>query len=127
MKIKTITDEELLEMILAGRLTLKYANRRDPIVYHNGKPKTASIVPGKRNPRYRIEIERPKRGKERKRRKRTIVRSKIVWMIYNRRCVPEGHELHHKDEDRLNYRATNIVDWTEERHRQHHNENYVPF
>lgn len=126
MKIKTIPDEELLEMILDGVLTLKNKFTSDPIVCKNGRELKPKIVPGKRNPRYAVIICRPKRKRERKRRKRTIVRAKIVWMIHKRRVVPFGHELHHKDDNRLNDSASNIVDWTEERHKEYHNSE-VPF
>lgn len=128
MKIKTITDEEILAFILSGEITAKYINRRDPIIYKNEKPYTAGLVYGSRDgncPRYRICLEIPRVGRQRKRRKRSIVRSKIVWMIKHRKLVPEGHELHHKNEDRLHDAASNIVDWTEEQHRNYHNG--VPF
>lgn len=125
MKIKTITDEEILSLIESGRIVVKYLHRRDPIVYKDGKALAATLVYGSRDgtsPRYRVEICLPKKTKRHKRqRKRTIVRSKIVWMFARRSIVPDGHELHHRDEDRLNDRAKNIIDWTEEEHRNYHN------
>lgn len=128
MKIKTITDDEILQLILDGRIVVKYRNRRNPVIYQNGKALTADLVYGSRSgtlPRYRVRIYKkrlrrsPKRG--RKPIERTIVRSKIVWMFVHKRCVPYGHELHHLDEDRLNDRAKNIVDWTEQQHKEYHN------
>lgn len=119
-KTKTIPDRELLQMILRGDIRANKITSRDPIIVVRGRSLVASLVPGKRNPRYRVEICRPKIGKERCRRKRTIVRSKIVWMIRNKKTVPKFHELHHKDDDRYNDSALNVVDWTEERHKDYH-------
>lgn len=120
MKIKTITDEELLDWILAGRITMTNSDSSDPVISKNGHPYATQIVPGKRNPRYRICIEIPRVGRQRKRRKRTIVRSKIVWMIHHRKLVPEGHELDHDDKDRLNDSILNILALTHAQHSAKH-------
>lgn len=119
-KTKTIPDRELLQMILRGEIGYKKPFSRDPIIVVRGRSLVASIVEGKNNPRWRVKICRPRIGKERQYRQRSIVRSKIVWMIRNKKTVPKFHELHHKDDDRYNDSALNVVDWTEERHKDYH-------
>lgn len=133
MKIKTITDEEILDLILSGRIVVRNSLSRNPLIYQDSKLRVAGLVYGSREgtlPRYRVRIYLPrKKGSRRKKcRERTIVRSKIVWMFKHKKCVPFGHELHHKNEDRLHDASWNIVDWTEEKHRDYHNgEDDVPF
>lgn len=41
--------------------------------------------------------------------KRTIQRSKLVWMVGSRRLVPPDHEIHHLDEDRYNDVWRNLI------------------
>lgn len=118
MKIKTITDEEILDLILAGRIVIKKLHSRNPVVYKDGKPLSPYIVKGSRCgdcERWAIHICLPrKKGSRRKKsRQRSIVRSKIVWMFKEKRVVPFAHELHHKDEDRLNDSGKNIIDLRE--------------
>lgn len=132
MKIKTITDEEILDLILAGRIVIINLDHPNPIISKDGKILSPYIVKGSRCgdcERWAVHICLPrKKGSRRKKsRQRSIVRSKIVWMFEEKRVVPFAHELHHKDEDRLNDRASNIIDWTEKKHREYHNGNGVPF
>ena len=41
--------------------------------------------------------------------RRTIVRSKLVWLAGSRRELPGGFEVHHLDEDRYNDAWENLV------------------
>lgn len=125
MKIKTITDEEILDLILSGRLFALNLDHPNPIICKDGRSLTASLVNSGRCsnlPRYRVEICLPKKSKRhRKPRKRTIVRSKLIWMIVNKRVLPIGHQVHHVDEDRLNDAGKNLVDLSDYDHNQYHN------
>lgn len=127
MKIKTITDEELLDWILAGRITMTNSDSSDPVILQDGRERTPSIVFGSRGAtaeRWRVRFYRTRKRRSPKRGnrpvERTIVRSKIVWMIHNRSLVPEGHELDHDDENRLNDSALNIVALTHAQHSEKH-------
>ncbi len=55
--------------------------------------------------------------------RRTIVRSKLVWMAKERRILPPDWEVHHKDEDRYNDVASNLEAMHKDDHlKLHHGE-----
>lgn len=97
---KHITDEDIVLMFKFGRLRVRKAKSRNPEILSFGRLLKPSIVTGKSNPRWRHEIRL--NGK-----KRTIVRAKLVWLARNG-LIPPEHELHHRDEDRLNDSIDNL-------------------
>ncbi len=125
-KSKSISDQRVLEMILAGMLTLRIHNLFDPnpIILRKGRILTPYILEGRSNPRYHIKVHSHYqliRGKS-IRFTRTIVRSKLVWMIWHSSILPYGHQIHHIDEDRFNDSPLNLEDKTKlERHDYHYN------
>lgn len=66
--------------------------------------------------RYSIELRYS--GK-----RRTITRSKLVYMIVKRRCVPSGYVVHHNDLDRHNDGACNLRAYSEAYHSIIHGNN----
>lgn len=50
--------------------------------------------------------------------------SRLVWMNYHRRVVPENHDIHHKDSNNTNNRPGNLLALTPEEHDEKH---YTPF
>ena len=42
---------------------------------------------------------------------------RIVWMCVRRKCVPDGHELHHRDRNKRNNRYSNLQSMSLARHR----------
>lgn len=129
MKIKTIPDEEILDLINCGRIVIKYLNRKNPVIFKDGKKLSPYIVWGSRCSdcdRWAIKIGLPKKPRQKRPRRRSIVRSRLVWMYVHRRIISLGEEIHHDDEDRLNDQAKNLINWAEDRHRSYHN-GEVPF
>jgi len=55
----------------------------------------------------------PKSGRARfrfgeRKSRRTVYRNCVVWMYFNRRLLPNGYVIDHKDEDRLNDSPENL-------------------
>ncbi len=97
-----ITDQELLDMICRDLITI------DPdgnvIKYHQRRKKFYKISPQQNHrKRFRLNIGVGPSNQ------RTIVRSKLIWMIVNRQVVPDGMDVHHKDYDRTNDSPDNLV------------------
>lgn len=51
---------------------------------------------------------------KRNRERRAISVSRLVWMAYNRQPIPDGHDIHHKDEDNQNNDPLNLEPATSE-------------
>lgn len=109
-----INDDELLVLIIRGELQLENADSRDPIIMHRGRRLAAYLIPGKNNTRWRVQICRPIN------RQRSVMRAKMVWMIWNRRIVPRGHQVHHQDLDRHNDHPLNLGLETNDDHKAIH-------
>lgn len=109
---KHITDEDIVLMFKYGRLKVCRARSRNPVILSFGKPLKPSLVEGRSNPRWRHEI--CWNGK-----KRTIVRAKLVWLGV-KGLIPDEHELHHADEDRLNDSIDNLDLLNGDSHSEHH-------
>src|SRR5687768_9153998 len=114
---KYISDERLIEWILDGSLIIKHLERRDPVLTFRGREIRAYLDADEwdgHNPRYRWCIyshsvyrkackckKLCRHPTKRKRIRRTIARSKLVWMFKHRRVVTEGCLIHHRDTDRF--------------------------
>lgn len=115
---KHVTDTEIVLMFRYGRLSVRKAKAKHPEILSRGKPLKASIVEGKRNPRWRIKVWL--NGKQ-----RTIVLAKAVWLGC-KGLVPPGFELHHIDEDRMNDSIDNLELLTDDSHSDFHYGNSEP-
>jgi len=119
---KKVTDQEVLDLILSGQLTIyRWIDRKTPVVQHRGKVLKSSLMPGRNNPRYRVELCLPPLANCR--RKRTIMLSKLVWMILNRQVVPEGCHVDHIDGNRFNDSPDNLQALTVDEHAMKHGYN----
>lgn len=99
-------------MFKYGRLKVRKAKHRNPEVCSFGRVLVPLIVHGHSNPRYRYKIAW-------NRQQRSILRAKLVWIGING-LIPEGFELHHKDEDRFNDSIDNLELLTDESHSDFH-------
>jgi hypothetical protein len=91
---KPITDAELLELIEAGVLYITDLESDHPGLYVAGRLVKSHL--NEQGGRRRIH------GSDRYRwtlrydgRRRSIMRSKLVWMYVHRRPVPDNHIIHH--------------------------------
>ncbi len=141
-KIKTVSDETILEWINAGNLVVKYINRRDPVIINRGRVLSPYLVrsSGSERTRWAVHLHSHYVAKKtcrcRKvckhpvtqiRIRRNIIRSKLVWMFKERRLLPLGHEVHHIDLDRYNDRGRNLIDLIDTAHYNEHHSDDVPF
>jgi hypothetical protein len=124
---RSFPEAKLLEWILSGELTVHNISSHDPVVVHRGRKRKPYISKGRRNPRYTVKIHSHYDNGVRY--IRSIMRSKLVWMVVHKRLVPEGCVIHHKDEDRFNDAWHNLECSTDEEHKEYHygNSNGVPF
>ena len=110
-----ISDEQILTMIEAGEIVVPLENplqitvrgraiKAYAIGKHAGNPQRTRYAFG-----LRIDGKR-----------RTIVRSKLVWIAGSRRLVPPGFEIHHLDQDRYNDDWENLVALSPEDHDKFH-------
>ena len=109
----TIDDQQILDWLNTGWLEV---NSETIEVKFRGRKLKPTFV-GKDNvngTRYRIELR--SLGK-----KRTIVRSKLVWMSVHRQVLQKDWEIHHKDEDRYNDRGDNLEAMHKDDHYELHN------
>lgn len=112
MVSRSITDEELLELLVCGVLEVDIKTAE---VKCRGSALKPTIVgtAGDNGTRYRLSIRWAGR-------KRTIVRSRLVYMAATLRLIPDGYELHHVDEDRYNDSFHNLILLTAEDHLKLH-------
>jgi len=93
-----MTDEELLAKILEGKWKLEDGK----VLYLHGSHKKWKVKVFDAHPksgRFRCRIGRLRR---------TIYKNKLVWMIANKKLVPEGFVVDHVDGDRSNDRVDNL-------------------
>lgn len=113
--IKTITDETLLSLIKRGILRGEQLNYCPRIYFRNNQlTPTICGTDGVNGTRYRVEIRYE--GV-----RRTILLSKLVWMLGHHRIPPADHEIHHKDEDRYHDSFHNLELQHIDYHRRYHN------
>lgn len=100
---KNITDQEILQDILEGR-----------IVYQNGTVFTYDASKHRYVPR-KFKITKGRRfyeiskGQRERRRKSSVSGAKLIWMTVNRRLVPAGMDIEHKDGDNTNDYPSNLI------------------
>lgn len=111
-KIKTITDADLLILILNKELVIENLNTPDPLLIDRGNPRKANLC-GTRGKRYRWEISR--NGT-----KRTIMRAKLVYMYATQSLIPNGKEIHHKNHNPLDDSINNLELQDHSDHLTHH-------
>lgn len=108
-----ITDIELLTWLMTGELEVGL-NNPETINFKGRSIKAYENGSHRGNPnRTRWSFGLRDNG-----RRRTIVRSKLVWMAGALRLVPEGFEIHHRDENRHNDAWNNLVMVTEDDHKK---------
>lgn len=115
----SITNQELLYLLEQKILIVDLATAK---LYKLGKEIVPTIVgrEGVNGTRYRFEICHD--GK-----KRTICRSRMVYMAGSGFEIPRGFEVHHLNEDRYDDRWNNLVMLTEADHRKIHCQVKEPF
>lgn len=112
MVARSITDDELLELLVCGILEVDIKTAE---VKCRGKLLKPTIVGTAEvnGTRYRLSIRSEGR-------KRSIVRSRLVYMAATLQVIPEGYELHHVDGDRYHDSFHNLVLITIEDHLKLH-------
>ena len=106
-----ITDAELLQWLDDGSLIVPLDCPERIEVF--GRTVTAFLIGRKQTPRYGFSLRRNGR-------RRTIRRAKLVWLSGARRLIPDGFEIHHKDENRLNDEWSNLICIYGDDHRKLH-------
>ena len=91
--------ENPLQITVRGRLVKAYAIGKHARNLHRTRYAFGLRIDGKR---------------------RTIVRSKLVWIAGSRRLVPPGFEIHHLDQNRYNDDWENLVALSPEDHNKFH-------
>lgn len=93
-----MTDQELLDRILLDEIRLDRKTLAVRI-YHRGHKRFVLKKPDQhpRDGRFRFRFGR---------KRRTVYRNRLVWMIINRRMPPE--RVDHKNDDRLDDRPENL-------------------
>jgi hypothetical protein len=121
---KQIQDDEIVAWINEGLLVIRRLHEPNPIIYFCGRKLKAELHKqagyirrvnhnGTGSERHRIQLRY-------KRRRRSIVRSKLVNMFVEKSVVPPGHIVHHKDLNRFNDAADNLERITELEHEDIH-------
>jgi len=109
MAREPITDAELLEWIESGTMVVRDPDSEDPELWFRGRKLKPELI--RRNGRMEARGDGPERWTwviRHAGRKRRIVRSKLVWLACKRELVPDGHILHHVNENRLDDRISNL-------------------
>jgi hypothetical protein len=120
---KHISDDELLAWILDGTIVITELDSPDPVLSFRGRVQAAELTEqggkarcfGTSRWTWKINDSQNKTA-DGKRRTRRIVRSKLVWMFDNKRCVRPGHKVHHDDDDRMNDSAENLIELHDDVH-----------
>lgn len=109
---KTLSDMTLLTLLNDGEIQVDLYSCD---VWKSGRLLKPTIVgrDGKNCTRYRIEICHFGC-------KRSIVRSRLVYMAGARILIPKGFEIHHRDEDRYNDSFANLIMLTTQDHLKLH-------
>lgn len=118
-----ITDEELLTWIVTGDLIVDIdtpdvvkLRGRTVKAYANGSDRSR---PDRKRYSFGFECGRDANGK---RRRRTIVRAKLVYMAGAVCLIPAGFEIHHVNGERFDDRFENLVLVSAEDHQKLDNE-----
>ena len=117
-----ISDLQILEWIKEKIIRIENINQRDPTLIFFGRVINAELngQAGRnriKNNCYRYRFTLYFRGKRRR-----IMRAKLVWMVKHEQTVPDGHVIHHSDEDRFNDAWSNLDCITNEEHETIHYE-----
>ncbi len=107
-----IKDEDLLAWIKSGDIVVDLQTAQ---VHHRGVLRAATIIgrDGHNGTRYRYEFRCWGI-------RRTIVRSRLVYMAGTRKLIPWGFEIHHLDGDRYNDCFENLIMVTKDDHLKIH-------
>lgn len=96
-KYRTVSEDELLTAILAGRFA---ADSEGNVYSVNGhRHLLATFLDPQRRPCVKLYLDGGRR---------TTTVGRAVWMICNRRLVPEGFAVDHIDRDKENNRPENL-------------------
>jgi len=112
-KYRKVSGQELLDAILAGRFT---ADASGNVYSNNGTPhQLASFRDPQGRPCVKLYIDGGRR---------TTTLGRIVWMIVNRRLVPEDRAVDHLNRDKEDNRPVNLrlLEWSEN---SRQNQNYM--
>ncbi len=99
-----ISDEELVGWIINGDLTVPLDNPTEITLFGRSNKVYENGTGGFNSSGSRFSF-----GFENKKRRRTIVRAKLVWMAGAKRIVPDGFQIHHDDLDRYNDEYGNLL------------------
>ena len=107
-----ITDAEILEWILSGRLVLR--EDREVWKWHSKRKQYEQIAIQSHHEDGRAWVNL-RVGSNGDGRHRTVYMNKLVWMWHERCCVPQGYVIDHADENRLNdaYDNLQLMSWAE--------------
>lgn len=116
-----ITDERIIELIDEGLIEVDLDTAE--VVVRGVALKPQLIGGDRRQP----EHKRWTYGLRFDGQRRTIVRSKLVYLAGARIPIPQGFEIHHLDEDKNNDGWSNLIMVTMADHRKIHNQEEIPF
>lgn len=125
---KHISDEQLVAWILDGTIVITELDSPDPVLWFRGRRQSAELTEqgGKRRMfgtsrmTWKIRDCKLKQANGNIRTRR-IVRSKLVWMFENKRCIRPGYKVHHDDDDRMNDAGWNLIELNDDVHSALHN------
>ena len=123
---KTIPDEEILELLNSKILTV---NLETTEVKYKGRKKPPFATPQSNTTnRYKIHLYLGNSRRPNYRR-RTISLARLVYLAGTLKIIPDGHEIHHLDEDSQNDRFSNLICLSKEDHDKLHayEEEQIPF
>ena len=105
MSNEPITDAEILQWILDGSLVVGLDN--PTTILNRGRSSKCYLI-GNDSSRSSGAHRRWAFGLFRNGRRRTIVRSKLVYLAGTKKLIPENYQIHHIDENRLNDAFDNL-------------------
>lgn len=110
-----IPDSQLVEFAKLGTLCVENLESENPQIVFRGRPLAATLRKqggrGQIHGGYRYSFTLRYQSN-----RRTITRSRLIWMIVNKQEIGDGYELHHKDENRLNDAYSNLEKMSREAH-----------
>ena len=92
--------------MLTGVFRLEFSKFGDVQIYKKGKPEP---LVQRINKRKRMEGGDPRVDLCHDRLRRSCHVSQLVWMYHHECLIPEGFEIHHMDEDRMNNSFHNLI------------------
>ena len=117
-KPKHVSDEELIRLLDEGIIKVDLETTE---LWVNGN-KIAPYLNGADNRGGQEDHKRWSFGLRIDGRRRTITRSKMVYLAGSRKLIPLGNEIHHKDEDNENDKWSNLISVSFEDHKKFHYE-----